>query len=102
MCEQRASGRGREKGQIAGAAAEIEDARVRAAEDFDETLRGAATPDAVHRERQKMIQKVVARDDAGEHIADARGGFALVMRTFGASTGERGGFLSGDHRSKLD
>ena len=68
------------EGEVAGAAAEVEDARVGAAQDALESSRGAMAPVAIQRKGQKVIQEVVARRDAAEHLAHARGGFAFVER----------------------
>ncbi len=68
------------EGEVAGAAAEIEDARVRSAQDMAEFARGAAAPVAVQRKGEEVIQEIVARSDAAEHIAHSRGGFTFVER----------------------
>src|SRR5579863_1904927 len=69
------------EGKVAGAAAEVQDARVGAAQDAIEPAGGAMAPVAVQRKGKEMIQEVVTRRDAAEHIADARGRFTFVERT---------------------
>jgi len=76
------------EGKIARATAEVEDAGFRPPKDMLEPASGAAAPDAIKREGEEMVQEVVARHDSAKHFADARGGFALVARSFGARAGK--------------
>jgi hypothetical protein len=59
---------------ISGAAAEIENASVRPSQCCREDPRGATPPNAVHIERKNVVQKIVARSDRGEHLANSSRG----------------------------
>src|SRR5277367_572069 len=56
------------KCQIASAAAEIKYSRFWALENMSEKLRSSPAPDAIKREREQMVQKIVPRGDTREHL----------------------------------
>src|ERR1700691_1610970 len=55
---------------VPGAAAEIQNAGVRPVKNLRERARGAAPPQAVDVERQKVVEQIVAGSDRGKHLAD--------------------------------
>jgi hypothetical protein len=75
--------RGRERGeskcQVARSAAKIEHACVRPREDRSEAPRHAPPPNHVEAHRQKMIEQVVARGYAAEHLAHLARGRRFVV-----------------------
>ena len=55
--------------------------------------RGAPPPHTIERKRKRVIQKIVARRNAAEHFAHARGCFALVRARLGRVPGSVTVFL---------
>jgi len=68
-----------------------------AAENGPETFCCARAPKAVELQREKMIQQVVTRSNAREHLAYFRGGVRFADGTFGTSSLHRRGKFR--HRS---
>jgi hypothetical protein len=64
--------------QVGGAAAKVEGARAGRRQSRGERPRGAAPPDAVAVEREQVVEEVVARGDAGEHLPDGAGRLPFV------------------------
>src|ERR1019366_1634197 len=70
-------------GQIACAAAEIEDARFGALKNILKTRDDAAAPNPIHVTGKEMVQEIVARRNTAEHFADARGSLSFSASAFG-------------------
>src|SRR6266850_5874740 len=85
------SGAGKGKGEISRAAAEIQNERIGPAENGAETFCCARAPKAIELQREEMIQQVITRSDAREHLAHFRGGVRFVGGTFGTSSLHRRG-----------
>jgi len=72
---------------VAGAAADVEDARFGPHQNMQKTARRAPPPDAIHVAGEHVIQQVVARRDAVEHFADGAGRTGFVLRAGGPRSG---------------
>ena len=65
--------------EVASAAAEVENAGVGAGKNAAETAGDPASPNDVEAERKKMIEKIVAGGDRGEHLADGAGSGGVAL-----------------------
>ena len=78
------------EGEVAGAAAEIEDSGVGALENGAKEAGGAFAPAAIGLEGEEMIEEVVTRGDYGEHFADFARGVRFGVGAFGAGAWDGG------------
>ena len=74
------------EGKIAGTAAKIENYGISALKDGAEVPCCASAPEAIQFERQEMVQKIVARRNLREHLADFFGGVRFGNSAFGTSS----------------
>src|SRR5271156_5329567 len=72
--------------QIPGAAAQIQNASVRAAQYSLKLACGALAPHTIERQRKQVIQEIVARRNSAEHFPDMRGSLAFAASAFGTRT----------------
>jgi hypothetical protein len=70
-------------GEVASAAAEIKDDGVFSLEDGAEALGGACAPETVNLERENVVERVIARRDLREHLANFARGFGFGVSAFG-------------------
>src|SRR5580658_10072986 len=80
---------------IAGAAAQVENAGLWTAENVLDALNEQLAPEAVDVKGEQMIQQIIAGRDTGKHAPDPIGGFALSAgaRRRGALGGAQIGLL---------
>jgi len=71
------------KGEVTGAAAEIEDIDAGALENWSKEACRAVAPEAIGLKREEMIEEVVARGDLCEHLADFAGSVGFRLSAFG-------------------
>ena len=76
------------EGEVAGAAAEVEDDGLGALEDGAEGAGGAVPPGAVEADGKDVVGAVVSGSDGGEHLLDVLGG--LVGRGDAGRAGSGG------------
>src|SRR5271155_5920391 len=76
---------GEGEGQVACAAAEIEDFGFGACKNGPQMTGNSFAPEAIELEREEMVQEVIARGDLREHFADFARGVGFVCGTFGLS-----------------
>jgi hypothetical protein len=72
--------------QIPRAAAQIQNASIRAAKNSLELAGRPAPPNAIDRQRKQMVQEIVPRRNPAEHFFDMRGSFAFATSAFGTRT----------------
>src|SRR5271156_282869 len=72
--------------QIPGAAAQIQNASVGAAQHSLKLACGALAPHAIERQRKQVVQKIVARRNSAEHFPDMRGSLAFAASAFRTRT----------------
>jgi hypothetical protein len=75
------------EGEVAGAAAEVEDDGLGALEDGVEGAGGAVPPGAVEADGEDVVGAVVGGGDGGEHLLDVLGGCGGVGDAVGTGSG---------------
>ena len=75
------------KRHVAGSAAKVQHGGIAAAHDVAEAARGTPPPVAIDVERKNVIEQVIARRDAGKHLAHGIGCGFLILGWLDSRTG---------------